>query len=76
MLGFDQSAFADDHGAFQRVAQLAHIARPGVSLEHIQHGLAHVRHFAIVLLVHVREQALDQVADIFFMLAQRRHIEY
>src|SRR5450432_1871860 len=40
VLGLDHRSFANDHGALQRVAQLANIARPGMVAKGVQHSLA------------------------------------
>ena len=56
MLAFNKSAFANDHCALKRIAQFPDIARPGITLENVEHRLADVRNFAFVLLVHLREQ--------------------
>ena len=74
MLALDQSAVAHDPPPAPRVAQLAYVPRPSVILKNIQHRLAHIGNIAIVLLVHIGEQALGQLADIFLVLAQRRHL--
>ena len=74
VLGFDESAVADDHGAFQGVTQLAYISGPRVSLKHSQYRFAYVGDLAVVFLIHIGKQTFHQLADIFFMLAERRHM--
>lgn len=40
MPGFNHRPFAPDHRALQGVAQLAHVARPGVIVELVQYRFA------------------------------------
>ncbi len=75
MLGFHNRAIANDDGALQGIAHFADIARPGVVLKRVQHRLAHPADFSSVLVIHVGQQCLDQFRDVFFMLAQRGHVD-
>src|SRR6266542_7074038 len=56
MARLDDAVLADDDGALQAVAQLAHIAGPGEILKQPQDGVADAAHAALVLVVHVLNQ--------------------
>ena len=58
---------AEDHGALDGVAQLAHVARP---VDQAQHSSLSAAHVALVLGVHVLDQGLGE-AGCLLVLAQR-----
>ena len=74
VLGLHHAGVADDHGALERIAQFAHISRPGVVVELVEYGLADCRHFAAMLLAHFRKQKLNQGRNVFLVFPQRRHV--
>ncbi len=75
MLGLDHAGVADNHGALDRVAQFADIARPGIIVELIEHRFADCGDFADVFVAHLGQQKLHQSGNVFFVFAQRRHVD-
>ena len=71
----DDRGFADDHGALQRVAQLAHVSRPGVVLEQLHDRFAGGADGARMLAVHVLDQDFHQGRNVFLVLAQGWHVD-
>src|SRR5208283_350217 len=67
-------AFFQNHGAFQRVLQLAHITRPVVIQQQPARLLARALHIFAELLVVVRQEKLHQRRDVFLALPQRRQV--
>ena len=74
MLGFNHRTFTNDRGPLQRIAQLAHISRPGVIAEQIEDGFAQRCNLAAMLFIHVGQQRMDEIGNIFLVLAQRWHV--
>jgi len=58
MLGLNDSGFTNDDCPLNGVAQLAHVARPRIVVELVEHSLAHGGDFAAVLGAHLRQQEL------------------
>src|SRR3974390_237661 len=71
---FNRRTAAEDHGPFQRVAQLAHVPRPGMRPEGVHHGIGDADNRTIVLFIHVSHKGVDEVGQVFDVLAQRRHV--
>src|ERR1044071_2245325 len=59
MLSFDHRAFANYDGPLQRIAQLAHIARPGVVAKLVDHRLTYRPNFTSVLFCHFLPQPVS-----------------
>src|SRR6266446_3434059 len=74
MLGLHHRAIANDDCPLQGVAHFTHIARPGVVLKCVEHGLADPCDLSSVFSVHVLKQSLYQIGDVFFVFAQRWHV--
>ena len=68
----DHPVLARDHRALDDVAQLAHIARPGVLAEQLERRLVDAAHLPLVLLVELGHERLREERDVLGAPAQRR----
>ena len=75
MARLDDRGVADDDGALQAVAQLAHVARPGELIKQAQHGVADGAHAALVLVVHGLDEGLGEGGNVFLVVAQGGHVD-
>src|SRR4029453_9264447 len=69
--GGDELARAGDHGALQRVAELADIAGPVVRDQEAQRSLVHPADLPLVLAVELLHEGLDEERDVLAPGAQR-----
>src|SRR6266436_5761393 len=70
----DQVLLAHDRRAFQRVAQLPDVARPGVAHENVHYFRADAADVLAVLFIHVAEDIFHQQRDVVFVIAQWRQV--
>jgi hypothetical protein len=73
--GFDVFAAAEQGRPFDDVAQLAHVAFPGIILKLGVGGFADPDHVLFELLGEVRNKMLGEQADIVSAFAQRRQVD-
>ena len=66
---------ADDHQAFDQVAQFADISGPGVAEQDVHGGVAELAVFFAVGGAEFVEEITREHGDVFHAIAQRRHEE-
>ena len=64
-----------DHGPLDDVLQLAHVARPGVLVEHLQRVVGEPLHRPAVGVGEASEEARGEQGDVAGPLAQRRNLQ-
>src|SRR6202030_2075546 len=74
ILGANRAPFANDHRTLDNVAQLAHVAGPGVRLQRLHALLVGTDHGLLVLRTIVLDEHLNQLWQVLDALSQRRQL--
>src|SRR5713226_4209642 len=66
---------ADDHQAFDQIAQFADVPRPGMAQQNVHRGVAEFARFLSVGGAELVQEMSRENGDVFLAVAQRRHEE-
>src|SRR6267154_4518787 len=75
MVRFDARFRADDHQALDQIAQLAHVAGPGMAQQTLHRGVAELANFLSVSRAELVQQMPSKNGNIFLAITQRRDEE-
>src|SRR2546427_4794692 len=74
MTAADEVPVTDNHGAFEHIAQLADVSRPGIIVEKLADFGIHTANLAAVFGIEVAQNMLDEQGEILLAIAQRGQV--